>query len=266
MPPKKQTTEEEVSLSDLMKLIKSQGEQLTSINEKVSKVDKIEDEVRDLKTLIVSLRDENKMLRSELKEKDKQIEDMQATINNLDLRHNNLEQHHRGWGARVLNVPVSEEEEADPIIMIKKVYDLALRPMLEGAVQAGKLEVLPSAEQVLEVAHVLPGKKGAPKPIIMRFFSRNVRNLCFQFKKEHATREPPGGDRRQGSEQSRGRYMYPLYEDLTKVNLDKMRAIGQDSRVQACWSVNGQIRFRLKDSNTVRKVISVLDPLEEILR
>jgi hypothetical protein len=45
---------------------------------------------------------------------------MQTTINHLQSQHNNLEQHHRGWGARVLNVPVSEEEESDPEAMINK--------------------------------------------------------------------------------------------------------------------------------------------------
>ena len=63
-----------------------------------------------------------------------------------------------------------------------------------------------------------------------------------------------------------GRYKYPLYDDLTKANLSKMRAIAQDDRVLAAWTVNGQIRFRLKNSDAVRRVNSILDPLEEILK
>ena len=45
-----------------------------------------------------------------------------------------------------------------------------------------------------------------------------------------------------------------------------MRAIAQDDRVQACWTVNGQIRFKLKDSDTVKRVHSILDPLDKILK
>ena len=63
-----------------------------------------------------------------------------------------------------------------------------------------------------------------------------------------------------------GRYRYPLYDDLTKANLSKMRAISQDDRVLACWTVNGQIRFKLKSSNVVKKVTSIFDPLDVILK
>jgi hypothetical protein len=53
---------------------------------------------------------------------------------------------------------------------------------------------------------------------------------------------------------------------MTKVNLHKMRAISSDERVMACWTVNGQIRFRLKDSPTVKKVVNVYESLEKILK
>ena len=45
-----------------------------------------------------------------------------------------------------------------------------------------------------------------------------------------------------------------------------MRAISQDKRVQACWTVSGQIRFRLQDSSEVKKVTNIHDPLDKILR
>ena len=217
MPPKKPTqqSDEEPSLSDVHKL-------LTSLS----------NEVKTIKTLVESLSEENKELRRELKEKDKQLEDMQTTITDMQVRQNNLEQHHRGWGARVLNLPVTEEEEADPEVMIEKVYQLALRPILEGAHQAGMIKSIPDADQVLEIAHVLPGKPDQPKPIIMRFYNRNLRNLIFRFKRDFAPRERnmsgsgggrSGGAARSGNDRSGterpGRFKYPLYDDLTKVNL-----------------------------------------------
>ena len=112
--------------------------------------------------------------------------DMSKTVISLEERLNNVEQHHRSWGARVLNVPITDGESSDPRVVIAKVYDLALRPILEGAVAAGRLAEVPPANQVLEVAHVLPGKPGQPRPVIMRFFNRNVRSLCFQYKREFA--------------------------------------------------------------------------------
>jgi len=278
MGPTRKTTatpgDEEFSLSDIARLLKTQGEhlaaqgeQLAAISTKIQKVDKIEEEVKDLRTLIVSLRDENKSLHQLVKEKDKVIEDMSKSVAGLEEKLNSVEQHHRSWGARVLNVQVSDAEAACPTAMINKVYDLVLRPILLGAVQSGRLDAVPPAGQVLEVAHVLPGKPGQPRPIIMRFFSRNIRSLCFQFKRDFAPRDPVHGTEggRDGSEK-RGRFSYPLYDDLTKPTLNKMRAISQDERVQACWTVNGRIHFKIKDSDQVRKVVSIQDPLDLILK
>jgi hypothetical protein len=267
-------SEDDTSLGDIVHLLKAQGEQLktqgeqlATITQQMSKVDKIESEVKDLKTLIVGLREENRELKGQLKEKDKVIEDMSKAVNNLEDRLNHVEQHHRGWGARVLNVPVSDVEAADPVAMINKVFDLALRPILEGAVRSGRLDAVPLASQVLEVAHVLPGKPGQPRPIIMRFYSRNIRSLCFQFKRDFAPREQLQQARAGGEgESARGRFAYPLYDDLTKPTLNKMRAISQDDRAQACWTVNGKIHFKLKNSENVRKVVSIMDPLDLILK
>ena len=276
------TAEEDPSLADLWRLITSQSEQLSNQSEQLTNINS---EMKSIKVLVEALRGENNELRAAIKLKDEQLKDMQSSVNSLEIKLNNLEQHHRGWGARVLNIPTTEAEEADPEAMKSKVYNLALRPLLEGAVSVGKLKEVPSAEQVLEVAHVLPGKPGLHKPIIMRFYNRNIRNLCFQLKKDFAEREPPrgpGGQQQQAggtkskrsgeqeggssSGQGVGRYRYPLYDDLTKANLAKMRAIAQDERVLACWSVNGQLRFKLKESNVVKKVTSILDPVEVILR
>jgi len=278
MAPSKKATaaasDDEFSLSDIARLLKSQTEQLASqaeqlaiITNQMTKVEKIETEVKDLRTLIVSLRDENKALNQQVREKDKVIEDMSKSVAGLEEKLNNVEQHHRSWGARVLNVPVSDAEAASPTAMINKVYDLVLRPILQGAVQSGRLDVVPPAGQVLEVAHVLPGKPGQPRPIIMRFFSRNIRSLCFQFKRDFAPREnePGVGGGSVGSER-RGRFSYPLYDDLTKPTLNKMRSIAQDERVHACWTVNGKIHFKLKESDQVRKVVSIQDPLDTILK
>jgi len=278
MPPsKKVPVEDDTSLADIARLLKSQAEQLTAQAEQLTaltsqmvKVDKIETEVGNLKTLIVALRDENKELKAQITEKDKVINDMGKSIAGLEDKLNSVEQHHRGWGARVLNVKVSDAEAADPAVMIEKVFNLALRPILEGAVRAGRLAEVPPAHKVLEIAHVLPGRPGVPRPIIMRFFSRNVRSLCFQFKKDFAPREQVqrgGASSDQLEDVSRkGRFVYPLYDDLTKPTLMKMRAIQQDDRVMACWTVNGKIHFRLKDSEVVRKVVSIQDPLDVILK
>ena len=63
IPPKKApTTEDEPTLADLFKLIKRQGEQLASITSKMSSTEKIENEVENIKSWAVSLKEEMKEL------------------------------------------------------------------------------------------------------------------------------------------------------------------------------------------------------------
>ncbi len=38
----------------------------------------------------------------------------------------------------------------------------------------------------------------------------------------------------------RGKYTFPVYEDLTGANYNKMRELALHDRVQSCWSINGR--------------------------
>ena len=70
-----------------------------------------------------------------------------------------------------------------------------------------------------------------------------------------------------GGFEGRGKYLFPIYEDLTRSTFQKMRAIAKDSKVQACWSTKEQIKFTWVSSpNEVKKVQSLLDSLDKILK
>jgi hypothetical protein len=56
-----------------------------------------------------------------------------------------------------------------------------------------------------------------------------------------------------------------VFEDLTALTFSKMRALAADARVAASWTARGQIRYRLVDDPTVKKVNNVLDPVSKIL-
>jgi hypothetical protein len=45
----------------------------------------------------------------------------------------------------------------------------------------------------------------------------------------------------------------------------KMRALAADDRVAASWTSHGQIRYRLVDDPTIRRVTNVMAPLDKIL-
>jgi uncharacterized protein YoxC len=287
--------EEQSSDLSIQEMMRKMSGQLADINKKLEKIDTIESDVRGLKILLNDVKHENKQLREEVKMKEKQLQDMNTRLNHQEDRLNSLEQHHRGWSARVLNIPLSQEEESDNIKVRDKVYNMALLPILRGAVSKHLLPGVPTAEQLLEVAHVLPGPAGQPKPVIMRFYNRHVRDVCFRLKKHFAPRMDRGtggggaggggaggggggaaggggagagaGDREGGGFEGRGRYLFPLYEDLTRSAFQKMRAIAKDSRVKACWTVKGQIKFTLVNKpEDVKRVSSLLDPLDDILK
>jgi hypothetical protein len=272
----------------LMDMVRSMSSQLSSLTERMDKIDSIEAEVKSLKVLLSDLKSENKQLKSEARENERKMSELNERNNKLEDRLNSLEQHHRGWSARILNIPLTPEEESDNNKVRSIVYNLALLPILEGAVSKQLLKDIPSPEQLLEVAHVLPGKAGQPKPVIMRFYNRNVRDVCLMAKKHFAPRMESTGaggakgaagagargapgrspsEEGAGGFEGRGRYVYPLYEDLTRATFQKMRAISKDSRVKACWTTKGQIKFILnKNVNEIRRVNSLLEPLDSILK
>jgi hypothetical protein len=277
----------------MLDLIKDMSNQLRGLT---SKIDNIESEFKGLKVMLTDLKNENKQLKADARENERKIAELSEHNNKLEDRLNSLEQHHRGWSARILNIPLPEGETDNDTVR-DTVYSLALLPILKGAVTKKLLRVVPTAEQLLEVCHVLPGKPGNPRPIIMRFYNRNVRDIIFRMKKFFAPREGAdgagngaargepgfagntgvagagasgagaagGGD--PGGFEGRGRYAYPLYEDLTRAAFLKLRAISQDSRVKSCWSTKGQIKFILHSNmKEIKKVSSLLEPLDSILK
>jgi hypothetical protein len=142
----------------------------------------------------------------------------------------------------------------------KIVYDSLLLPIFKGAVAKGDMMNIPPVENILENAHILPVKGDGKKPVIVRFFEREVRDIVFRNKKEHAPRGRPAHAGQPG------RYLFPFFEDLTKTNFAKMRAIAAHESVAACWSSRGNLKYKLKDSEAVRSVHNVFDPIEKILR
>ena len=138
---------------------------------------------------------------------------------------------------------------------------LPILSILTGAYSEDLIPRIPTCEQLLERAHVLPASKaGATKPIICRFLNRDYKAICVRLKKKYATKtaQPGPGDR--------PRYAFPFYEDLLAAVFKKMKEIQADSRVESCWSVNGQLRYRLTGTDTVKKVTRVLEPIGSILK
>ena len=62
-----------------------------------------------------------------------------------------------------------------------------------------------------------------------------------------------------------GPFCFPLYEDLTRATFSKYQSLSKDTRVQAIWTVNGQIKLKKEGCSEVIKVKSIFDPIDTIL-
>jgi hypothetical protein len=267
MPPKvtKPSELQETSIEELVVTVKS----LTSVTEALKEqltassatITDLSRRLTNIEALLQTTQKENTDLKADLSNSYQETK-------NLKTKLNNLEQHHRSWSVRVVGLKIPTAEENDNEAVKRHLYSKLIKPILTGAVQKGLLSKVPPAEEVLERAHILPSKKEGPKPVIARFYCREIRALVFKLKKEFAPREESAATtRRQGNEQRpRPRYMFQIFDDLTRANFAKMRAISDDSRVDQCWAVNGQLRYRLVDSQEIKKVYSIFDSIEDILK
>lgn len=282
MGPKTAANKSPETLEDVINVLKSLSAKFDTFSAKLATVETMTKQMKAMDAKMASLEakllgvlETNKDLTADLKAKNKLLDELSSSHSSLTSRCNDLEQYNRAWSVRIFNIPLTEEEEKDGTATRNKVYDLALLPILQGAMESGEISSVPSAEELLEVAHVLPSKPGTTKPVIARFFNRSLRTLCLRKKRDFAPKTPKGpattgtarsstGGAMVGSEEG-GKYLYPFYEDLTKLTFLKMRALSNDPRVSSCWSINGQLRIKLASSGAVKRVSSVLDSVDKII-
>ncbi len=233
------------------------------LDEILSSLKAIQERLDSVEQLLTEAREENSSLKKINGGLVKEMLEKDITINRLLHKQNNLEQYNRSWSIRLAGIPIPHEDSNNPILTMRHVYEQALLPILRGAVDKGLLQNIPPCEQLLETAHILPGKNDSkPKPIIARFYSRNMRAMMFQLKKEFAPKMPPTAPLNNRAP----RLKFPFYEDLTKDNFKMLKTLADDPRTGAVWSIGGVIRFKMVEGTEVKKVASVFDSIDNILK
>jgi vacuolar-type H+-ATPase subunit I/STV1 len=156
--------------------------QLENIIEKLqhtnTRLDEQEERFKKLEQMLTSSQQETSQLKELLITKDQEIVTLKNKINDVEM-------HQRSYNIRVFNFPLNGDTN-DTRSVMQQVYEKQLRPVLEGAVAKGRIQSVPTADQLLETAHTLPGKDNKPKPIICRFFNRHYRTVFLQLRKEFA--------------------------------------------------------------------------------
>jgi hypothetical protein len=210
----------------------------------VEEIRKLSEDLRDVKS-------ENKKLKETVNNQADEIAELRNEINEREL-------HARSWSVRVNNISLPPGQESDNRKVMMAVYNELVSPILAGAKEKGEIADIPSCDNLIEIAHILPGKS-ARKPVIVRFFSRYWRSLLFKHRRDYAPREAAaGGDRP-------GKMKYPFYEDLTRATFRQLKLIQSDERVSAAWTVSGTVRFKLVDEEKVFKVSNMYDTVDDLI-
>ena len=244
------------------------GRQLTANNDQLAAANKRLDEqairFEKLESILAVTRTENSDLKIKLQNKDCEILELKTRINNV-------EQHSRSSCLRIFKLQIDGDEK-DPVVVAGEVYQKLIGPILQGAVERKRLRYLPTADQCIVTAHILPGKENKAKPILVRLVSGHIRTLVMQLKKDFAPKAPvPRSAAAKAPAPSAAGsirpppQLYSVFEDMTKDAFQLMRALSSHERVHSCWCSGGQLRFRLVDSEVIVRVQSIYDPIEKIL-
>jgi len=257
---KKSPEDNTSKLEEAMALLTVQQAKMSETMDAIlSTMNTTNDRISKLEEILEITKAENVELRTALVKRDGEVEHLRAKLQAL-------EAHNRSFSVRVTKLTIAGDDNDNENVR-QQLYTHVFLPILQGAVQNNIRKSIPNVEQLIETAHVLPGRPGEPRPIICRFFSRVHKGLIMSLKKDFAPRETDAG--RAGVAARNGRpppSKYPIYEDLTREAFQKMKEISNDSRVLSCWSVGGLLRYRLKnDPSVVLKVKSIFDPLAMIL-
>jgi hypothetical protein len=228
----------------------SNHDKLDEILEKLASLESITRKLSNVEAMLAATQAENRELKETVSKQNDNIMELKGRLNSL-------EQHGRSFSVRINNLQLDASEERDPPAVIKKVYNTVFLPILQGAASKHAISAVPACFEMIEMAHPLPGKSDKPKPIIVRFFNRNLKAVLFRHRKEFAATVKEG---------QRTRYLHPFHDDLTRDTFVKMKQLQGDQRVHSCWSTGGTLRYKLVDSDIIKRVPSVYMSNDDILK
>ena len=191
-------------------------------------------------------------------------------LKELKVAVNDLQQCSRLSYLRVFGVGVSEDEVnrvGQDKAVTSKVYEKILEPLLRGAKSRGLIPTVPSLDSVLTEGFRSgrPSEdeqgRSIPPPLVVKFASKQIRDAVLRCKKEFMP-SPTHADKAAGVKR------YALVEDLTRPTHQLFRALVDDKRVGAVWTVDGKIRFTKCDdeSKKIHKVFSPFATVEDLMK
>jgi len=218
----------------------------------LNKMESMDEVLQSLKAENISFREELAAVKAECKKKDELITNLTDQVHRLD-------QASRATTLRIIGLPVSAN--TPPSEVTKIVFNEILAPVIDAAKKQGELPLThtPFQNLLIDTAFVIPAKKDKPTPVILKLSSISIRNLIFRFKKQALPQV-------QDLASNRVRSKYSIFEDLSPAAHAQLYAFSSDPRVKSAWTYNGQIRFKIQNSETVYRSKSLADTYESIIK
>jgi hypothetical protein len=214
--------------------------------------------VKNIETSMSQVQSRVVVLEDNVAKLNRQVYDLQNVVNTR-------EQELKSQSVRVTGFPFTEEERAstDGKYLSKKIYDRILTPILNQAKTKNHIERVPTLANTIQScfrvgqAAARTGT-GAPPPVILKL-SSDVIKLAIMRNKRQATPAPTP------EEKNLGITRFIVSEDLTPPCFRLLKDLQRNEEVGKVWTVDGRIRWMLKDSNNIHRVKSVFDSVESII-
>ncbi len=247
--------ESEPSNKEMEELFVSLSNKMDAMQAQLTKLDALP----ALETAVHQLVKENTILREEVASISAELKKKDDTIKQLTDQLNRCDQESRSKSLRIVGLPLNSNSTPDEVAEV--VFKSIIQPVLHAAVDKGELQAsdVPHKNFIIDNAFVIPPKKGSSPAAIVKLSSQYVRNSVFRFKKDALPKEPHPVS---GKE----RCKYAIFEDLSPGNHALLRSFSDDRRVKSAWSYNGQIKFKLLNSETIYRAKSSTDTVDSVVK
>jgi len=174
----------------------------------------------------------------------------------------------RNLTLRILGLPVSPEEARSSPgesnkMAAKAAYDKIFKPIWTAAKNKGTIPAVPQFNTAVEYGfRTRSNAKDSrgnlyPPPLLIHLTSKLYRTEIFKNKKEAMP----------SILEQEGLANIFIVEELTNPTIKRMKELREDDRVERVWSVEGTIRFCLKDDpSKPRTCFNVFGPISDIIK
>ena len=147
-----------------------------------------------------------------------------------------IQQRERGNNVRVLGLELPATDKQNAFSTAEKVYGILVKPILELAHEDKAIPEVPSLIQVFDACHILPSKKDEVPALHIRFQSKLVRELMFQYKAAFFKST---------------KLSCSVFEDLCPSLRELLKKTKERQDVERVWSRGGRIKYKVKGSSEI---------------